>query len=70
MSDKVRENRLRRVAERRGLKLVKCPRRDPGALDYGTFALVNAQNLIVFGGGGVGPYGYAASLEDIEAHLG
>jgi hypothetical protein len=32
---KVRENRLRRVAERRGYRLTKSRRRDPEALDYG-----------------------------------
>jgi hypothetical protein len=39
-SEKVRENRLRRMADRQGLKLVKSRRRDPRALDYGTYALV------------------------------
>ncbi len=33
--EKVRENRLRRMAERRGLTVRKSRRRDPGALDYG-----------------------------------
>src|SRR5207247_1930460 len=39
-SDKVRENRLRRVAERRGWTLSKSRRRDPLALDYGEYVLV------------------------------
>jgi hypothetical protein len=34
-----REKRLRRMADRRGLTLHKCPRRDPGALGYGTYEL-------------------------------
>jgi hypothetical protein len=38
---KVRENRLRRKALRRGLRLTKSFRRDPYALDYGLFALVD-----------------------------
>lgn len=38
-SDKVRENRLRRTAERRGLTLVKSRRRDTHATDYGTYRL-------------------------------
>ena len=33
--EKVRENRLRRMAERRGLSVHKSRRRDRGALDYG-----------------------------------
>lgn len=37
---KVRENRLRRAAERQGLRLEKSRRRDPRAYDYGTYYLV------------------------------
>ena len=40
--DKVRELRLRRTAERQGLRLVKSRRRDPHALGYGTYGLVDA----------------------------
>jgi hypothetical protein len=39
-SEKVRENRLRRMAERQGLRLVKSRRRDPRAIDYGTYRLM------------------------------
>jgi len=35
--EKVREARLRRVADRRGLRLVRSRRRDPGALTYGRY---------------------------------
>jgi hypothetical protein len=38
--DKVRENRIRRVAQRRGLKLLKSRRRDTHALDYGLYMLI------------------------------
>jgi hypothetical protein len=38
--EKVRENRLRRVAERRGYEMRKSRRRDPLALDYGEWYLV------------------------------
>lgn len=38
--EKVRENRLRRMAERQGYKLEKSRRRDPRAKDYGTITLV------------------------------
>lgn len=37
--DKTRETRLRRMAERQGLRLVKSRRRDPRALDYGRYWL-------------------------------
>lgn len=36
---KTRENRIRRVAERRGLTLTKTRRRDPQAVDYGHYYL-------------------------------
>ena len=37
--NKVRENRLRRMADRQGLKLRRSPRRDTHALDYDLYAL-------------------------------
>jgi hypothetical protein len=40
-AEKVRENRLRRMAERQGFALRKSRRRDPHALDYGTYYLVD-----------------------------
>jgi hypothetical protein len=40
MVDKVRENRLRRVARRQGYILQKSPRRDPRAKDFGRYRLV------------------------------
>ena len=41
MADKVRENRLRRMAKRQGLHLVKNGRRDPRAIGYGTWCIVH-----------------------------
>ncbi len=38
--DKIAENKLRRIADRRGLTLKKSPRRDSKALDYGTYKLI------------------------------
>ena len=35
--EKVRVNRLRRMATRRGLRLIRSRQRDPGGLDYGKF---------------------------------
>jgi hypothetical protein len=40
-AQKVRENRLRRIADRRGYRLVKSRSRDPHALDYGLYALID-----------------------------
>jgi len=42
--DRVRENRLRRMAARQGLRLLKSPRRDQYADGYGTYRLVGAQD--------------------------
>lgn len=44
---KVRENRLRRMAERRGLILTKSRRRDTLASDYGTWTLRTAQGEVI-----------------------
>jgi hypothetical protein len=54
MSDtefKVFENRLRRAAERQGLRLVKSRRRDPRAADYGTYWLTALDNNTLIAGG-------------------
>jgi hypothetical protein len=44
-ADTIRENRLRRMAARRGLRLQKSCRRDPRALDYGLYWLVKAGSI-------------------------
>lgn len=50
MKEKTRENRLRRMADRQGLTLRKHRRRDPRAIDFGTYYLVDAaSNYIVAG---------------------
>jgi len=66
-SEKVRENKIRRMAGRQGLRLEKSKRRDPHALDYGMYMLVDIQtNGVVLGSGPVGPN---ADLDDIEKYL-
>lgn len=37
--EKIRENRLRRVADRQGLRVEKSKRRDPFAIGFNTFAV-------------------------------
>ena len=39
--DKVRENRLRRAADRQGYRLTKSRSRDPNAIDFGLYALID-----------------------------
>ena len=66
--EKVRENRLRRMAERQGLELRKSRRRDPRAIDYGTYMLVNAEiNDVVAGTAGTGRPNF--TLDDVENYL-
>ena len=65
-TEKVRENRLRRMAERQGLQLVKSRRRDPRALDYGDYMLVDpSTNSVV--AGEIGRIHW--SLDYVEAYL-
>lgn len=48
-AEKIRENRLRRMADRQGLRLHKSRRRDYRALDYGTFIISDDRNRLVYG---------------------
>jgi hypothetical protein len=65
--EKVMENKLRRMAARQGLQLVKCRRRDPRALGYGGYMVVDiARNFVV---AGAHPIEYSLTLEDVEEHL-
>jgi len=64
MSDKVRENRLRRMADRQGLMLRKSRRRDPRAVDYGNYWLIDPEiNGLVAGGQ------WGIDLDEVEAWL-
>lgn len=66
-ADKVRENRLRRMAQRQGLRLDKSRRRDPRAADYGCYMIVDAAtNMAVAGSGPIGP---SLGLDDVELYL-
>ena len=65
--DKIRENRLRRAAQRQGLMLTKSRRRDPRATDYGTYMLVDQQTNAVVAYGLQS--GYGLSLDEIETAL-
>jgi hypothetical protein len=58
-TEKVRENRLRRMAARQGFRLTKTRRLDPLAVDYGTYHLVPAK------GKPLGPF----SIDEVEKRL-
>ncbi len=67
MEEKVRENRIRRIAERRGFTVNKSRRRDPGAIDFGGYMLVDEhKNFVVLGGS---PNAFSCDLDEIEAFL-
>lgn len=58
---KVRENRLRRAAKRQGLHLCKSGRRDPRAIDYGRFWLLEPSSNIIIAGGK-----FELDIDDLE----
>ena len=65
--EKVRENKLRRMAQRQGLQLSKSARRDVRAYDYNKYALLKyGTKKVVFG---KGELGYDATIDDIEDWL-
>ena len=65
--EKVRENRIRRVAERRGLQLHKSRRRDKDAIGYGGYMVTElGGNTVLMGAEG---HEYSASLDEIEKAL-
>lgn len=64
---KTYENRLRRAAERQGLRLERSRRRDRRATDYGTYMLVDPDtNTIAVCGL---PSGYGLRLHDVDREL-
>jgi hypothetical protein len=66
-SEKVRELRLRRMAERQGLALHKSRRRDPRAIDYGCWAILDADGRSVVGR--LGADRPSLDLDQVEAYL-
>jgi hypothetical protein len=61
------ERRVRRVAVRRGLHILKAQKPDARVLQHGGYMLRDVETAkIVFGDQ---PYAFAADLDDIEAYL-
>jgi hypothetical protein len=68
-TDKTREQRLRRMAARQGLRLVRSRLRDPWAVGYGQYGLIDPSH-----GGTVNPVGPTGqpttwTLDDVEEYL-
>jgi hypothetical protein len=66
MTDKVRENRLRRALDRQGYRLLKSRARDPRDLSYGGYQIVDHQRGGVVAGSGNANRGYALDLDAVE----
>ncbi len=66
--DKVRENRLRRMASRQGLTLQRSRLRDSRAIGYGTYQLVDARTGDVKAAAEPDG-GYGLTLDEIESQL-
>jgi len=67
-TEKVRVNRLRRMAERQGYQLVKIRRRDPLAIDYGRYYITRQQDGTTVTG--MDTAGRASmTLDDVEKWL-
>lgn len=67
MPDRATELRLRRRAERQGLRLEKSRLRDPDAFEFNTYRLVDQTTGAIVAMGGSG--GFGLTLEQIEARL-
>jgi hypothetical protein len=62
--EKVRENRLRRMAKRQRLALQKSRRRDSRAHDYGRYWLLSSTDNTIAAGGASG-----LTLDEVEGFL-
>lgn len=66
---KVRENRLRRMADRQGLRLTKSRTRDPNGMDFGLYALIDIQTGGATHAPLAGRWVHTLTLDDVEEYL-
>ena len=66
-SEKVRENRLRRMAKRQGFRLVKIRRLDPLAVDYGRYRVETGDGIEAKGFAST--MGWGLPLDEVEKRL-
>ena len=64
----VRENRIRRAAQRRGMRVSKSSRKDKKAPDYNRFMVTDLLTGKIELGND--PHPFSAKIEDVEAFLG
>jgi hypothetical protein len=68
VSDRRREDKLRRMAKQQGLALRKSRQRNPQAIDYGGWMIVDPfTNTVVAGTESIGRPHW--SLDDVEGYL-
>ncbi len=65
----IRENRLRGMAERQGLRLTKSPRRHPPGIDHGIYTLEPDEGNEREPPPSDVPWGTPLSLDEVEALL-
>ena len=68
MSEKGRENRLRRMADRQGLRVERSRRHDPRAASYGLYALKTLETRELVSKPGVRD-DHALTLDEVEQYL-
>lgn len=66
-AEKAREVALRKIANRRGLRVERSRRRDPLAQGWGLYRVVDAETDQVVAGDG--PGGYALDLDGVQTIL-
>ena len=68
-SAKVRENRLRRMAARRGMLLIKSRRRDPAAFTFGRYGFTDTQTGAALTPDPIDGAYALHNLDEVEAYL-
>jgi hypothetical protein len=63
-AEKVREDRLRRMARRQGLRIIKSRTRDHRALDYGAYWIMDDRKQVAHG-----PVPQGFTLDEVERFL-
>lgn len=64
--EKVKENRLRRIADRRGYKLTKSRSRDPQAIDFGLYAVIDLSTGGAVNSALANRWVHSWTLDDVE----
>lgn len=67
--EKVRENRLRRMADRQGLRLTRSRSRDPQAIDFGLYALIDIETSGTINPVIAGRWICSWTLDEVEGYL-